>query len=129
MSVKTSLRDLHASSVVVARGIWTLAFLKNITSSPLRLISVARTAICDFCDHIYLPSRDSFGPYDHIPTLMEPLGTAIGPAGSRVRQAGSRRRRAGSRGKQAGSRGRQAGSRGRQQVVVGGKQVVVGGSM
>ena len=41
MSVKTSLGDLHANSVVVARGIWTSAFLKNVTSSPLRLISVA----------------------------------------------------------------------------------------
>lgn len=36
------------------------------------------TTIRDSCDHIHLPSCDGFGPYDHIPTLMESLGTAIG---------------------------------------------------
>jgi len=51
------------------------------------------TATRNSCNHIHLPSCDGwsltsnamdhdawdgFGPYDHIPTLMEPLGTAIG---------------------------------------------------
>src|SRR5947209_1891192 len=92
MSVKTSLGDLHASSVVVARASGH-RLSSNVTSSPLRLISMAHTAIRDSRDHIHLPSCDGcsltsnardhdlcdgFGPYDHIPTLMEPLGTAIG---------------------------------------------------
>jgi glycine/D-amino acid oxidase-like deaminating enzyme len=41
MSVKISLGDLHTSSLVAARGYLDVGFPQNVTSSPLRLISVA----------------------------------------------------------------------------------------